>query len=101
RSVGRFLQSSEGGLNGPIGPHRRWCWATASLDDVKTIRRALGGTLNDVVLASVTHGFRELLESRGELTEASIVRSAVPVSLRTTDQRGELNNRVSAMFVNL
>jgi WS/DGAT/MGAT family acyltransferase len=101
RSAARLLQPSAGSLNGPIGPHRRWCWATAQLDDVKKIRVALGGTVNDVVLASVTHGFRELLESRGELTQSTVVRSAVPVSLRATDQRGELNNRVSAMLVNL
>jgi len=101
RSVGRLMQPSHGGLNGPIGPHRRWCWATAQLDEVKTIRKALGGTVNDVVLAAVTRGFRDLLEARGELTPGAVVRSAVPVSLRTSGQRGELNNKVSAMFVNL
>ncbi len=48
-------------LNGPLGPHRRYAWATTSVDDIKRVRRALGGTFNDVVLASITNGFRELL----------------------------------------
>src|SRR5436305_1153667 len=39
-------------LNGPIGPHRRWAWAHAQLSDVKVVRRGLGGTINDVVLAA-------------------------------------------------
>lgn len=101
RSLGRLLKSSAGSLNGPIGPHRRWQWVTASLADVRTVRKALGGTVNDVVLAAVTKGFRELLNSRDELSPGMIVRSGVPVSVRTTDERGDFNNKVSAVFVNL
>src|ERR1700677_3507054 len=41
-------------LNGPIGPHRRYAWATTSVEDIKAIRKGLGGTFNDVVLASIT-----------------------------------------------
>jgi WS/DGAT/MGAT family acyltransferase len=45
-------------LNGPIGPHRRWNWARSQLSDVKTVRGSLGGTVNDIVLACITNGFR-------------------------------------------
>ena len=48
-------------LNGPIGPHRRWAWARGRLADVKAIRTEHGGTVNDVVLAVITRGFRDLL----------------------------------------
>jgi len=88
-------------LNGAIGPHRRWDWANASLGDVKEIRRALGGTVNDVVLAVITNGFRELLLSRGEDVSDRVVRTLVPVSVRTGDARGVYDNRVSAMFAAL
>ena len=44
-------------LNGPIGPHRRWDWATAQLSEVKAVREPLGGTVNDVVLAAISGGF--------------------------------------------
>ncbi len=88
-------------LNGPIGPHRRWAWAATSLDAIKQVRKEFGGTVNDVVLTAITHGFRDLLQSRGELTDHLVVRSMVPVSVRRPDERGTLNNQVSAVFVDL
>jgi diacylglycerol O-acyltransferase len=88
-------------LNGPIGPHRRYTWARGHVSDVKKIRSALGGTLNDVVLAAITQGFRELLQSRGEEVEGRTVRTLVPVSVRKGDQKGSYDNRVSAMFAEL
>lgn len=88
-------------LNGPIGPHRRWDWARSSLGDVKTIRAALGGTVNDVVLAAIAAGFRDLLLARGEDPVGTVVRTLVPVSVRRPNERGTYNNRVSAMFAEL
>ena len=43
-----------------IGPHRRWAWATATLEDARQIRSALGGTVHDVVLAAVASGFHAI-----------------------------------------
>ena len=88
-------------LNGPIGPHRRYAWARGSLADVKAIRSVLGGTVNDVVLAAITRGFRDLLIARGGAVEGSVVRTMVPVSVRAASERGSYNNRVSAMFAEL
>jgi len=87
-------------LNGPIGPHRRWAWARSQLSDVKRVRGAFGGTVNDVVLTVIAGGFRALLASRGESTQRD-VRTLVPVSVRTSEERGEYNNRVSAIFASL
>jgi len=88
-------------LTGSIGPHRRWTSAHASLADLKLARKALGGTINDVVLAAITRGFRDLLISRGEMGEGRPVRTLVPVSVRAESERGTYNNRVSAVFVDL
>jgi WS/DGAT/MGAT family acyltransferase len=88
-------------LNGPSGPHRRWEWTQANLAEVKRIRTVLGGTVNDVVLAAVTRGFRDLLAGRGQLAAGQSVRSLVPVSVRAPSEKGTLNNRVSAVLVNL
>lgn len=101
RAAARFARPSAGSLNGPIGPHRRWCWQQVPLGEAKAIRAALGGTINDVVLASVTAGYRDLLNGRGDLAGDTVVRSAVPVSLRAADEHGVLDNRVAAVFVNL
>ena len=96
------LRPSTSSLTGPIGPHRVWSWASAPLGEVKEVRSALGGTVNDVVLAIVTNGFRELLESRGEeVRPGRTVRTMVPVSVRAPDERGVYNNRVSAVFARL
>jgi diacylglycerol O-acyltransferase len=88
-------------LNGSIGPHRRWVWAETSIGEIKQVRRALGGPVNAVVLTAITRGFRDLLAGRGELTDGLVVRSMVPVSVRRADERGSLNNQVSAVFVDL
>ena len=88
-------------LNGPIGPHRRWAWSDAEFDELKRVRTAFGGTVNDVVLAAITGGFRELLERRGSLREDLVVRSLVPISVRRPDQRGQLGNQISPAFVDL
>jgi WS/DGAT/MGAT family acyltransferase len=96
----------ESTLNGPIGPHRRWAWARSTLADVKTIRGGLGGTVNDVVLAAITRGFRDLLRERGESTDR-VVRTLVPVSVRVkgvagpAQGDGTYDNKVSAMFAEL
>ncbi len=113
-AVGRAVETAQGlltmagilraphasSLNGPIGPHRRWDWARSQLSDVKRIRNAFGGTVNDVVLTVIAGGFRELLVSRGERTDR-VVRSLVPVSVRSAEERGDYNNRVSALFADL
>ena len=86
-------------LNGPTGPSRRWAWAQVELADIAAIRRVLGGTVNDVMLAAVTRAFRDLLLSRGESVEGHTVRSMVPVSIRSADD--EAGNRVSSMYAEL
>jgi len=48
-------------LNGPLGPHRRYAWTATTVDEVKRVRKGVGGTFNDVVLAAITRGFRDLL----------------------------------------
>jgi WS/DGAT/MGAT family acyltransferase len=96
-----MIRSRTADLNGPIGPHRRWSWAKSSLADIKLIRQVIPGTVNDVVLAVITRGFRDLLMGRGAEVEGRVVRTMVPVSTRSTEERGTYNNRVSAMFPEL
>ncbi len=100
-SARRLVSPSARVLNGPVGPHRRWEWVQADLDEVKGVRKAFGGTVNDVVLAAVTRGFRDLLAERAELTDGQVVRALVPVSVRAEHDRGRLTNQVSAVLVNL
>lgn len=84
-------------LNGRIGPHRRFTWARSELATFKLIKDALGGTVNDVVLAVVTGALRDWLHGRGVRTEGLELRALVPVSIRAEDEHGNPGNRITAM----
>ena len=70
-------------LNVPIGPHRRVLWLRLELDELKAIKNALGGTVNDVFLAVVSGALGRTLRRRGIRTEGLELRGIVPVSIRT------------------
>ncbi len=96
------MRPATSSLTGAIGPHRVWSWANVPLAAVKEVRSGLGGTVNDVVLTLIAGGYRRLLEERGEaIASDSVVRTMVPVSVRAPGERGEYNNRVSAVFARL
>ena len=87
-------------LNGRISPHRRFAFATLSLDDVKAIKRTLGVTVNDVVLGVCAGALRRRLSAANELPSEPLL-AMVPVSVRGTEERGTFGNRVSMMIVPL
>jgi diacylglycerol O-acyltransferase / wax synthase len=84
-------------LNTGIGPHRRVWWTQRRLDDFKAIKNALGGTVNDVVLAVVAGALGRWLRARGVRTEGLELRALVPVSIRAEDERHALGNRIAAV----
>ena len=88
-------------LNVTIGGRRRLAVVRLSLDEAKEIKRCLGGTVNDVVLAVATGGLRALLEHRGEKPPAAGLRAMVPVNARTDAEHGAMGNRVTSLFVDL
>jgi diacylglycerol O-acyltransferase / wax synthase len=89
-------------LNVTIGEQRRFGMARTDLDDYKRVRKAHGGTVNDVVLATVAGALRGWLLSRGEsVTTTTTVRAMVPVSVRAEHEQGALGNRVSSFLVDL
>jgi diacylglycerol O-acyltransferase len=89
------------GLNGPIGAPRRYRMCSADIADVVQIKAALDGSVNDVVLAVVTRGLRDLLLSRGGEVGHDSVRCLVPVSVRTPVGHGNVGNEVSALLADL
>ena len=88
-------------LNVRIGPHRRFTWTGGSLADYKAIKNTLGGTVNDVVLAVVAGALGRYLARHDELSEDLVLRAMVPVSVRSDLERGDLGNRVAAMWASL
>ncbi|HEX8856077.1 MAG TPA: wax ester/triacylglycerol synthase family O-acyltransferase [Thermoleophilaceae bacterium] len=87
--------------NVKLGPHRRFRWVRASLDDVKAIKNALGGTVNDVVLTVVSQALGRHLRGRGVDTDGLVLKAMVPVSVRAQSERGALGNKVAAMMAPL
>src|SRR5215216_1654568 len=87
--------------NKPIGPHRRYTWVRANLADLKAIKNELGGTVNDVVLATVAGALGKHLRRRGQSTDGLELKAMVPVSVRADVERGALGNRVAAMMAPL
>jgi len=86
-------------LNVPIGTTRRFASVTLDLNGAKKIKQALGGTVNDVILAVATGALRRLLEQRGEKLDRPL-RAMVPVNLRGEDHTS-LGNQVTSLFVEL
>jgi WS/DGAT/MGAT family acyltransferase len=100
RTAARPAQDSP--FNVPIGAQRRFAVARTELDDYKRVRKQHGGTVNDVVLATVAGALRGFLMTRGEpVTSASEIRAMVPVSVRTDTGQGATGNRILSYFVDL
>jgi diacylglycerol O-acyltransferase / wax synthase len=85
-------------LNRPIGSQRRLAVIRSDLDLVKEIGHAHGGKVNDVLLAAVAGGLRDLLRSRGEDVDGVVLRAFVPVSLHT-EQAGQARGNLDGAMV--
>ena len=75
-------------INPHIGPNRRFLWTTMPLEEVKEVKNKLGGTVNDVVLATVAGAVRQFLLDRGTETEDLEFRIMAPVSVKSDDEAG-------------
>ncbi len=101
RLLRRLVPTGPLSIEGPIGPGRTWAHSSARLEDVRTIRSAFGGTVNDVALAAVSGGYRALLLERGDPLDQAVVRSLVPVSTRHEGDRRLSDNQVSCLLYEL
>ena len=88
-------------LNQPISAHRSFDWLTLDLAEVKAVKTRLGGTVNDVALASVAGGLHHFLLGRGVDVRDLELRVVVPVSVRSENERGQASNRASGWLLNL
>ena len=89
-------------FKGSLGVAKRAAWSDAiPLVEIKSIGRALGGTVNDVLLTAMTGSLRRYLEGRGELVEGLNFRAIVPVNLRPPATEPDLGNRFGLFFLSL
>lgn len=81
---------------------KRVAWADPiSLDEVKTIGRALRASVNDVLLSCVAGALGRYLVSKGEATDKVIIRALVPVNLRPLEKAYKLGNQFGLVFLEL
>jgi diacylglycerol O-acyltransferase / wax synthase len=88
-------------FNVEIGPHRRFQMTQTDLEDLKRVKNAHGGTVNDVILSIVAGALGKYLRARGHDTDGLELRAMVPVSVRAAEEHGALGNRISAMMAPL
>jgi WS/DGAT/MGAT family acyltransferase len=87
--------------NDQLGPRRQLFFTRLPLDGVARVRRALGGTVNDVVLCALAGGLHRYLGGIGIRTHGLELVALVPVSLRREEEAAALGNRISALLVPL
>ena len=75
--------------------------SAADLGELKRVKNAHGGTVNDVILSVVAGALGNYLRARGHETEGLELRAMVPVSVRAAEEHGALGNRISAMMAPL
>jgi diacylglycerol O-acyltransferase len=90
------LQAPKTKFNGRISPHRRFAFGQLSLDEVKTVKKARGVTVNDVVVAICAGAVRRWLVKHDDLPDEPLV-AQIPVSVRTDEQVGTYGNRIMLM----
>lgn len=96
-----LIAAPQSSLNAPIGKMRRFEVVRIPLADLKSIKSALGGTVNDVALAAAAGGLRQLMLSRGEKLPARGLRAMVPMNVRGASEQLTLGNRITSLFVEL
>ena len=88
-------------FNGHVSILRRVVWTSFSLNEMKAVKNRLGGTVNDVVLASITTALRGYLEAHGVPTARLELRAMLPVNVRAAHEHLAFGNRVSALVAPL
>ncbi|MBH9551365.1 wax ester/triacylglycerol synthase family O-acyltransferase [Inhella sp. 4Y17] len=81
-------------LKGKPGQTKTVAWADSlKVDEVKAIGKALGGSVNDVLLSCVAGAIGAYLREKGDDPSGQEIRAMVPVNLRPLDKAYQLGNR--------
>lgn len=98
--AGFLLPYTKTPFNGPLSPDRHVSWLMLPFADVRAVRVAAGGTVNDVILACLGTALTKFMKDRGdEKKTPRSLRVLVPVNVRQEHERAALGNRISFMPV--
>ena len=87
-------------FNGSVSPKRTWGTAILSFDRINALRKIMGVSINDIILAICAGAIRRYLQEREKLPSQPLVAN-VPISIRTESSKNELNNQISNMLVRI
>ena len=89
-------------FKGKLGAVKRAVWSDAiPLADVKACSKAMGATINDLLLSAVTGALRRYMLDRGGVADGLTIRAVVPVNLRPPGEAIELGNQFGLVFLSL
>jgi WS/DGAT/MGAT family acyltransferase len=89
-------------FKGKLGAVKRAVWSDAiPLAGVKACGKAMGATINDLLLSAVTGALRRYMLDRGGVADGLTIRAVVPVNLRQPSESMELGNRFGLVFLAL
>ena len=102
-AVAETIRTPRSIINGTTGSMRSYTYTRFPLQDFKVIKDALGGTINDVVLAAVAGGLRQYLMAHDvdPDDERNALQALCPVSIRDDSERTALGNRLALLLVKL
>lgn len=102
RKIAMMAPDTQTRYKGLLGRKKRVAWCDPlPLAEVKVIGKALGASINDVLLSTAAGALRDYLERNGEQTEGVELRAVVPVNLRPVEKASELGNQFGLVFVEL
>ena len=88
-------------LNGTISARKKWNTAILSLERVLNLKKIMGATVNDVLLAICSGALRRYLDEKGKLPNKPLV-AMVPISTRAKGDKSQgVDNQISAMLVQI
>ena len=88
-------------FNRPVSGSRSYAVVALSFGEIRGVRGALGGTINDVVLSALSGGMGVYLREQGIATDRMELRAMVPVNVRTEAAKKDLGNAVSMLIAPL
>jgi len=102
-AMAEHMGTAKSAINGKTGQARSFAYSRFPLEDFRTIKSAFGGTINDLVLATVAGGLRHFLIARGVDPDDpdQALQALCPVSIRDTSERTALGNRLAMLLVKL
>jgi WS/DGAT/MGAT family acyltransferase len=95
-------QDSPTRFKGRPGVAKRVAWADPlPLPEIKAVGKALGASVNDVLLSCVAGALRAYLVEKGDAVDGVAIRALVPVNLRPLEEAYKLGNQFGLVFLDL